>query len=161
MKIFFKAYLRQARTGISRWKRTAWEPNASTTRRRCGRSGVAVRWAVYGTPHILFWGAPFLSWLGPPPPAGPYGAPFLCWSPSPPLQYLCCARSRGANSPLSFKESVYRDRDWSHYMYIPWAENIYVFIHIDGHVCSNSNRRLPFIVFRPRKTNFRFHSISS
>jgi hypothetical protein len=29
-------------------------------------------------------------------------------------------------------------------------------IHIDGNVCWNTNHRLPFIVYRPRKTNFRF-----
>ncbi len=29
-------------------------------------------------------------------------------------------------------------------------------ICIDGHVCHDGNRRLPFVVCRPRETNFRF-----
>ncbi len=42
------------------------------------------------------------------------------------------------------------------YIKVCLLDNYIYAVHIDGHVCWNNNRRLPFIVCRPRKTNFHF-----
>ncbi len=42
------------------------------------------------------------------------------------------------------------------YVKVCLLDNCIYAVHIDGHVCWNSNRRLPSIVCRPRQTNFRF-----
>ncbi len=43
------------------------------------------------------------------------------------------------------------------YLFILWSESQeYSLIIINGLVCWNSNNRLPFIICRPRKTNFYF-----